>query len=159
MKATDLLMSVSLSADNNKHKIKELVENAMDEVTKMFTEGDPLWQHDLDKGIEVLNMVEYQRIFHSNLDTTLEDIIRMIAVDAPLDNYLPDLNGIIIASNNSNLLTGEDMVNQGQIIKSSNNVHHGSREVGYLPMPAISIVEILMDVVRYYFLGVNFNLN
>ncbi|XP_021762945.1 homeobox-leucine zipper protein PROTODERMAL FACTOR 2-like [Chenopodium quinoa] len=54
MKATDLLMSLSLSADTTKHKIEELAEKAMDEVTKMFVEGDPLWQHDLDKGMERL---------------------------------------------------------------------------------------------------------
>uniref|UniRef100_A0A803LA79 START domain-containing protein n=1 Tax=Chenopodium quinoa TaxID=63459 RepID=A0A803LA79_CHEQI len=76
MKATDLLMSLSLSADTTKHKIEELAEKAMDEVTKMFVEGDPLWQHDLDKGMEVLNMVEYNRKFNSNLDTTLDEIIK-----------------------------------------------------------------------------------
>ncbi|XP_021722389.1 homeobox-leucine zipper protein PROTODERMAL FACTOR 2-like [Chenopodium quinoa] len=145
MKATDLLMCLSLSADTSKHKVEELAEKAMDEVTKMFVGGDPLWQHDLDKGMEVLNMVEYKRKFNSNLDTTLDEIIKIIAVDAPLD--LPNFDEIIVTSNNNNNKPSkeEDVVMQEQI-KSLNNVHHGSREVNYVHMPAISIVEILMDV-------------
>lgn len=147
MKATDLLMSVTFSLETTKHEIEELAKNAMDEVTKLFTEGEPLWQHDLDRGIEVLNMVEYERKFSSKLDNTLDEIIRMISVDAPLNS--PDLDGIITNNNNINNDNKEPSRKEDTVMQEQRSlqVHHASREVGYVQLPPISVVEILMDVV------------
>ncbi|XP_074304522.1 homeobox-leucine zipper protein PROTODERMAL FACTOR 2-like [Silene latifolia] len=125
--ATDLLTSLSLSEDTTKLKIKDLAENAMDEVAKLFAEGEPLWQHDTDRGIEVLNYEEYVKRFSPNLDSTLDEIIRIIAVDAPLDIPLLD-NGV------------------KEPKPESSNSYQASREIGYIQLPAICVVEILMDV-------------
>ncbi|KAK9733782.1 hypothetical protein RND81_04G092000 [Saponaria officinalis] len=118
IRATDLLMSLSLFEDITKNNIKEHAENAMDEVTKLFTEGEPLWQHDMDIGIEVLNNAEYVRRFSPNLNTTLDEIIRIISVDAPIDH--PRLE--------------------------PSNGDQATREIGYVQMPALCVVEMLMDV-------------
>ncbi|GAB4846188.1 hypothetical protein Ancab_025186 [Ancistrocladus abbreviatus] len=132
-RVTDFVVSLSVNAEYNKLKIRDLVINGVDELTKLSLENEPLWQYDPKKETEVLNSVEYTRRF-SILKQTLEEVIRLITVDAPLN--VANLGG-----------TSEPLGEQG-----ARAAHiEASREILCVQMPPITIVNIMMDVKLWSF--------
>ncbi|KAF2314222.1 hypothetical protein GH714_024235 [Hevea brasiliensis] len=66
-RASDLFMAVSLGSEENKTKISELANSAMEELVRKALLGEPLWQRQavLDTEIETLNEAEYIREFRA----------------------------------------------------------------------------------------------
>ncbi|KAJ9153734.1 hypothetical protein P3X46_027145 [Hevea brasiliensis] len=75
---------VSLGSEENKTKISELANSAMEELVRKALLGEPLWQRQavLDTEIEILNEAEYIREFRA-FDASLQEIMRMIEVGDP----------------------------------------------------------------------------
>ncbi|GAB2294527.1 hypothetical protein Dimus_028731 [Dionaea muscipula] len=137
-RATDLMLSLSMKAELNQAKIRDLAVNAMDELTKLSMEKEPLWQYDPNKDAEVLNYAEYNRIrFTGILDETLDEVITLIVADAPLN--MDNLN----RANNIGLSAGEHI----QQARSNSQVEVASRATAnYIQMSSLSVVYIFMDV-------------
>ncbi|KAJ0045248.1 hypothetical protein Pint_04215 [Pistacia integerrima] len=132
-RASDLLMAVSVSADTNKAKISDMAFSAMEELTKMALEGEPLWHRKGSSETETLNGLEYMKEFGS-VDATLKEIMRMVEVGDPNAEQLP----FEYVSHSSPILCEEF----GQ-----EHLHsEASRQIGLVTMNPISIVEFLMNV-------------
>ncbi|GAB2284659.1 hypothetical protein Dimus_019112 [Dionaea muscipula] len=141
-RATDLMLSLSMKAELNRAKIRDLAVNAMDELTKLSMEKEPLWQYDPNKDAEVLNYTEYNRIRFTILDETLDEVIKLIAADAPLN--MDNLN----RANNIGL-SAEEHIQQA---RSNSQVEAASRATAnYIQMPPLSVVYIFMDVKLWSF--------
>ncbi|KAK1581266.1 hypothetical protein Q3G72_004392 [Acer saccharum] len=141
-RASDLLMAVSVSADTNKTKIKDLASAAMEELTTMAIMGEPLWLRRGGDNIqpEHLNSFEYMRQFGS-VDATLEEIIRMVEVRDP---NLPSLD-----PNSHELpVPGEDNYRPPTMPRELEEQQslEASRHLGLVHMTSIRIVELFMDV-------------
>ncbi|EEF39565.1 Homeobox protein FWA, putative [Ricinus communis] len=135
-RASDLLMAVSLGAEENKIKINELANSAMEELLRKAFEGKPLWRRQIDSGIEFLNEAEYIREFRA-FDATLREIMRMIEVEDP--QCLSNLDIITTGSRHKHLRGFEQYVLQTE----------ASREMGFIHANATSIVECLMDLKQW----------
>ncbi|KAK9005074.1 hypothetical protein V6N11_042522 [Hibiscus sabdariffa] len=135
-RASDLLMAVSIGADLNKNKIIEQGIRAMEELIKMATLGEPLWQRIGNGGMETLNGIQYLREFGC-IDATMEDIIRMVEVGEPL--LFPSFDG------NDNYFAPETPA--APFLKSGFEPLHieASRDVRFINMSPVNIVEWLMD--------------
>ncbi|KAM7498845.1 hypothetical protein LguiA_023259 [Lonicera macranthoides] len=132
-RASDLLISVLVCSELYKPKIIELAVGAAEELTQMATEQQPLWSN------EVLNKSEYKRKF-APLDSTLEEIVRMISVGDPTD--LPNLG------DNFHQLPRE---NEHEPILSMENSSsalqtEASRAIGLVLMQPMDLVDMFMDV-------------
>ncbi|KAE8654241.1 hypothetical protein F3Y22_tig00117056pilonHSYRG01205 [Hibiscus syriacus] len=130
--ASDLLMPVSIGADLNKNKIIEQAIRDMDELIKMATMGEPLWQRQGNGGMETLNGIQYLREFGC-FDATMEDIIRMVEIGEPelfpsFDYFHPD-------NQTPTFLKPEfEPLNVG-----------ATRDIGLVNMNTMNIVELLMN--------------
>lgn len=133
-RASDLLMALSVSADTNKAKISDMAFSAMEELTKMALEREPLWQRKGSSETETLNGLEYMKEFAS-VDATLKEIMRMVQVGDPNAEQFPFGDESHIRP-----ILGEKF--------SEEHLHcEASRQIGLVCMNPISIVEFLMNVV------------
>lgn len=139
-RASDLLVAVSACAEVHKTKIIDLAFSASEELRLMAQEQEPLWLFDVDMGSEVLNVAEYKRRFAS-LDPTLEVIIRVITEGEPSD--LPNLNENVEYCQSDN---GCMSLNTPENVNSE-----ASRANGVVFKNPISLVNMFMDVVRFFF--------
>ncbi|KAH7544331.1 hypothetical protein JRO89_XS15G0150300 [Xanthoceras sorbifolium] len=140
-KASDLLMAVSVAADTNKTKITDLAYSAMEELTKMALEGEPLWSRrsggDTNSQFETLNGFEYMKEFGS-IDATLEQIMRMVEVGDP--NCLPSLDQNP-DDHRPPMMMPPQVPGELQLFHTE-----ASREIGLVSTNAINIVDLFMDV-------------
>ncbi|KAM3286991.1 homeobox-leucine zipper protein PROTODERMAL FACTOR 2-like [Capsicum chacoense] len=127
-RASDLLLSVSVSADVYKTKIVDLALAASEELRQMAQQQEPLWLFDTNKQTEVLNEPEYKRRF-VHLDPTLEGIIKFLANGGPID--MPEFNGNVeVEMEHSS--TPSDI--------------ESSRAIGIVLVDPINLVHMLMNV-------------
>ncbi|KAI8552765.1 hypothetical protein RHMOL_Rhmol06G0292900 [Rhododendron molle] len=127
-RASDLLVSVSVRADVNKHKITNLVISAMEEIRQLVIEQEALWVFDMEAGTCSLNVGEYKRRF-SPLDPTLDEIVRMIKTQEPILG-IPNLNEVEILPE----------------VGSACLDREASRDIGVVCMNPFSLVQMFMDV-------------
>ncbi|XP_057992685.1 homeobox-leucine zipper protein PROTODERMAL FACTOR 2-like [Hevea brasiliensis] len=143
-RASDLFMAVSLGSEENKTKISELANSAMEELVRKALLGEPLWQRQavLDTEIEILNEAEYIREFRA-FDASLQEIMRMIEVGDPQRFSTLDGNCDFPSEchQKPNLLPREAELDALQI--------EASKEIGFVNMNATSIVEWLMDLKQW----------
>ncbi|GMJ10297.1 protodermal factor 2 [Hibiscus trionum] len=135
-RASDLLMAVSIGADPNKNKIIEQAVGAMEELIKMATLGEPLWQRIGNVEMETLNGIQYLREFGC-FDPTMEEIIRMVETADPQLFPSFDVNDGYVAPD----------IPVAPFLKPGFEPLHieGSRDIGFVNMNPMNIVELLMD--------------
>ncbi|XVE80321.1 hypothetical protein DITRI_Ditri14bG0130500 [Diplodiscus trichospermus] len=134
-RVSDLLMKVSIGAEPNKNKIIEQAIGAMEELIKMATMGEPLWQPHGD--CESLNGLQYLREF-AVFDATMEEIIRM--VETSEHPCLPSLDC------NNEFPSGSQTMPTSSLKLKFDPLHiEASRAVGFVNMNPINILELLMD--------------
>lgn len=137
-RASDLFMSISLAANVHHDKIREHAFGAMDELLKMASIGEPLWQSkSFDRPYEILNGYEYLHIFGS-IDETFKQIIKLVEVG---DSSTCDLN--------------YDMPYREEPKPKPSGIDplriEASRDSVFVRMNAVNIVDLLMNVVLYIF--------
>ncbi|GMJ05129.1 protodermal factor 2 [Hibiscus trionum] len=129
-RVSDLLMAVSIVTDPNRNKTIEKATKAMEELVKLATTGEPLWQR--DDGIETLNEVQYMMEF-SSLEATIQDIIRMVEVGQP--QLFPSFDSFDLNAPTPPSVTPEP-----------EHLHmEASRHTAYINMNPMNIVGLLMD--------------
>ncbi|XP_022717683.1 homeobox-leucine zipper protein PROTODERMAL FACTOR 2-like [Durio zibethinus] len=133
-RASDLLMAVSVGAELNKNKIIEQAMEAMEELIQMASKGEPLWQRKGNSTIETLNGLQYLRGFVS-FDPTMEEIIRMVEIGEPQCFPSFDFNNEF----------PQDMQTSSSKLEFEPLHIEASREIGFVNMNPIDIVELLMD--------------
>ncbi|KAK9268582.1 hypothetical protein L1049_000336 [Liquidambar formosana] len=144
-RATDLLMSFSVGADFNKTKINELAVAAMEELTKMALDGEPLWTLDVDGETEVLNDREYKKLYEPLLDPTLREVIRIIKVGELLQE--PNLgNNVESSGEGKNLPTSPK-----ECLPTTLRTTEASRYSDLVLVDPVDLVEWLMDVMTAEF--------
>ncbi|XP_058220003.1 homeobox-leucine zipper protein PROTODERMAL FACTOR 2-like [Rhododendron vialii] len=131
-RASDLLISVSVRADVNKHKITNLVISAMEEIRQLVIEQEALWVFDMEAGTCSLNVGEYKRRF-SPLDPTLDEIVRMIKTQEPILG-IPNLNAEV-----------EILPEVGSACLE----REASRDIAVVCMNPVNLVQMFMDVVQW----------
>ncbi|KAL4030275.1 hypothetical protein IC575_008511 [Cucumis melo] len=135
-RASDLLMAVSVCTEENRLRINELVNAAMDELTKVALDGDPLWkpqENDQDQADSYY---------------TLMDIMKMVEVGETQFSDLLDLeigNPEPSSDNQNNTTFGHEDKQQEQ--------HHFqtefSRQIAYVKMEPLRIVGFFMDLEQW----------
>lgn len=137
-RASDLLMAVSIGADANKNKIIEQAIEAMEELIKLASKGEPLWQR---KGnnpeFETLNGLQYLREFGS-VDATMEEIIKIVEMGE--SQCLPTFDDQFPSGS-------QDIPTPPSKLDFEPLHIEASREVGFVNMNPLNIVELLMDLV------------
>ncbi|KAE8681032.1 putative CTD small phosphatase-like protein 2 [Hibiscus syriacus] len=134
-RAGDLLMAVLIGADPNKNKIIEQALGAMEELIKLATMGEPLWQRKGNCEMETLNGLQYLREFGC-VNATMEDIVRMVEIGEPQQFPSFDLNDSYFAPNIPTPSSKPEF----------EPLHiEASREIGFINMNPMNIVELLMD--------------
>ncbi|KAG9153804.1 hypothetical protein Leryth_005928 [Lithospermum erythrorhizon] len=128
-------MAVSIPTDNYKTQIVELSLSASEEIKEMVEGEDPLWIYDDVKQIQVLNEVEYKRRF-APLDSSLEEIIKVITNGGSIIDELPNLN-------------------VDEIQSETKFETEASRAMGIVNMNAHRIANIFMDVEQWSLLFSN----
>ncbi|KAK6934404.1 START domain [Dillenia turbinata] len=137
LQASDLLMSVSVSAEVNKVKIIELAIEAMKEFTKKATAKEPIWHHN---GInEILNEAEYVKQFGS-FSATLDEIVRMAEVGDP--QWIPCLEHTFEFIHISEM-------SEYQLMQTRPFQTEATRESGYISGTPSELVEMLMNVEQW----------
>lgn len=131
-RASDLLISVSVRADVNKHKITNLVISAMEEIRQLVIEQEALWVFDMEAGTCSLNVGEYKRRF-SPLDPTLDEIVRMIKTQEQILG-IPNLN---------------EEVEILPEVGSACLEREASRDIAVVCMNPVNLVQMFMDVVGF----------
>ena len=155
-RATELLLSVSIYAEDKKNKISELALEAMEELRRMAVEeGEPLWKLDLDKNIKTLNKIEYIKEFGS-LNETLKEILKMIQVGPyePLPSFA-QCNNIQREEKHNHYLPKElirlDYDRQNQVAYGHELQYcEASRETRFIEKNPVELVEMLMDLVGFH---------
>ncbi|XVF70556.1 hypothetical protein PTKIN_Ptkin11bG0171200 [Pterospermum kingtungense] len=137
-RAGDLLMAVSIGADPNKNKIIEQSIEAMEELIKMASKGEPLWQRKGNGEFETLNGLQYLREFGS-VDATMEEIIKMVEIGEA--QCLPSFDQFPCGSQDNPTSPPKFEFEPLHI--------EASREVGFVNMNPLSIVELLMDLKQW----------
>ncbi|XVF03952.1 hypothetical protein REPUB_Repub05bG0038000 [Reevesia pubescens] len=137
-RASDLLMAVSIGADPSKNKIIDQAIEAMEELIKMASMGEPLWLGSGNSEIETLNGLQYLREFGS-FDATMEEIIRMVEMGEPQCFPSSDCNNEFPFGNQDNATSPLKFEFEPLHIEAS-------REIGFVNMNPINIVELLMDL-------------
>ncbi|XWS09843.1 hypothetical protein CRYUN_Cryun39dG0024300 [Craigia yunnanensis] len=135
-RASDLLMVISIGVDLNKNKIIGQAIEAMEELIKMASKGEPLWQRKRNSEIESLNGLQYLREFGS-VDATMEEIIRMVEIGEP--QCLPSFD-----CKNEFPSGSHDMTSSSKLEFEPLHIE-ASREIGFVNMNPINIVELLMN--------------
>ncbi|GAA0174739.1 homeodomain transcription factor [Lithospermum erythrorhizon] len=128
-------MAVSIPTDNYKTQVVELSLSASEELKEMVEGEDPLWIYDDVKQIQVLNEVEYKRRF-APLDSSLEEIIKVITNGGSIIDELPNLN-------------------VDEIQSETKFETEASRAMGIVNMNAHRIANIFMDVEQWSLLFSN----
>ncbi|XWS51917.1 hypothetical protein CRYUN_Cryun11dG0023000 [Craigia yunnanensis] len=113
----------------------------MEELIKMTSKGEPLWQRQGNSEIENLNGLQYLREF-GIVDATMEEIIRMVEIGEP--QCLPSFGY------NNEFHSGSQAMPISPSKLEFEPLHvEASREVGFVNMNPIDIVELLMDSKRW----------
>lgn len=89
-RASDLLLGVSIYAEQTRTKILDLARSSMDELSKIVVAGKPLWQPQKGERYETLNEIEYLRQF-GQVDATLREIVKLVEVGKSKENEEEDL--------------------------------------------------------------------
>ncbi|CAI9088474.1 OLC1v1022809C1 [Oldenlandia corymbosa var. corymbosa] len=139
--ATDLLLSFSLLAEENKAKIQHLVVAASEELKQLVLEKEPFWMIDKHSEMEVLNNTEYNRRF-SCLDATLEEVIRVITTGGPVE--LPEFN-----KNSETLNVDKSFPKLSAENDFSSMEIEASRAVGFVSADPLSLAKMVIDVEQW----------
>jgi len=135
-RASDILLEFSIYTMRS-----EIIEHAfcgMDELSKMGSAGQPLWQRQQgNNGCEILNDGEYSKQF-AEVDTTLSEIVKLMEVGESqnLPSFDPYQTELPLTTTVTPTATPQS---------------EGSRAMAYIKMAPICIVELLMEVVSYFF--------
>lgn len=135
-RASDLLMAVSVCTEENRLRINELVNAAMDELTKVALDGDPLWkpqENDQDQADSYYTLMDIMKMVEVG-ETQFSDLL-----DLEIGNPEPSID------NQNNTTFGHEDKQQEQ--------HHFqtefSRQIAYVKMEPLRIVGFFMDLVRF----------
>jgi len=137
-RASDLLLGFSIYTEPIRTGIIEHAFCGMDELSKIGIAGHPLWQRETNNGCEILNNIEYLRQF-GEVDTTLREIVKLMEVGE--SQNLPSFDTHQTEPPTSTVTPTVTPHTQTE----------GSRDIAYINMAPICIVELLMDVVSYFF--------
>ncbi|KAJ8754612.1 hypothetical protein K2173_010703 [Erythroxylum novogranatense] len=149
-RATDLLIAVSVAAEEHRNKVRELAVSAMSEFVKKALAGEPLWQVQVDTGVEALNEDEYLREFRA-LDVSLEEIMKMI-IQMDVPDPFPrnvDVNNEVTSRFYKDKLPLPRETHRDYLSTES------SREVGFVTVSPTNLVEWFMDVKQWSSLFAN----
>ncbi|XP_057730582.1 homeobox-leucine zipper protein ROC2-like [Arachis stenosperma] len=140
-RASDLLLVVSMYAEPTKSEIIALAESAMDELSKIAMEGQPLWVPQKDKKFETLNDIEYLRQFGEVQEIeSMKEIMKLVEV------------GQEESSSSQYLLPTVDSFGRELVPLSLSGVPkealqtEASRDMGYLDISSTKLLHLLMDV-------------
>lgn len=123
-RASDLIFGFSIFAEPMKTEIIEHARSAMEELLKIGTAGHLLWKPQPKDRYDILNQIEYMRQF-GQVDSTLNSpTFATYQTEQPASMETPTV-----------ALQTE-----------------ASRDMAFINMSPISIVELLMDVVSFYFI-------
>ncbi|XP_038897264.1 homeobox-leucine zipper protein PROTODERMAL FACTOR 2-like [Benincasa hispida] len=134
-RASDLLMAVSVVPEDQQLRIVEVVHAAMDELTKVALDGDPLWKPQEDED-------------QAESYYTLMDIMKMVEVG---ETHCSDLLDLEI----DNTKSSSDNQNQTNFCPKDKQQeqHHlqteFSRQTAYVRMEPLRIVGFLMDLEQW----------
>ncbi|KAE8653583.1 hypothetical protein Csa_007441, partial [Cucumis sativus] len=133
-RASDLLMAVSVCTEGNRLRITELVNAAMDELTNLALDGDPLWKPQEDDQDQADSYY------------TLMDIMKMVEVGETQCSDLLDLE----IDNTKSSSDYENKTNFGHDEDKQQERHHlrteFSRQIAYVRMEPLRIVGFFMDL-------------
>ncbi|KAA8523713.1 hypothetical protein F0562_010136 [Nyssa sinensis] len=147
LRASDLLMCVTVCADVNKPKITQLAVSAVKELSQMAVEQDPLWLLGPDGESSILNDIEYKKRF-GPLDATLEEIIKMLKTEGPIQ--LPNLN------DTDKVLTEAAQYEDLSLLLGPKPFQaEASRATELVFMNPIELVNVFMDVDQWSILFAN----
>lgn len=142
-RASDILLGFSIYTMGS-----EIIEHAfrgMDELAKIGIAEQPLWQRQpQNSSCEILNDTEYLKQF-GEVDTTLSEIVKLMEVGE--SQNLPSFDTYQTEHPITTTLT-----------PTVTSHSEGSRAMAYITMAPICIVELLMDVVSYFFFPFPFSL-
>ena len=124
-------------AEPTKTKIIDLAHSAMDELSKIGVAEKPLWIPQKDDKYETLNDIEYLRQY-GEVDETLREIMKLVEV-RETQNF-PGF-GSYRSEHPSSSATPRAALQT-----------EASRDMAYIKMSPINLVELLMDVVGYFFI-------
>lgn len=128
-KESNHIVSVSVGTEEYKLRIQDLAVAAMEELTKVATGKEPLWQPGM--GSKVLYCVEYMKQF-GQVDRTLQTIVANIGIEQTLQplnlNYHTQIPALPNVEIHSQPLQTE-----------------ASRETWFLVADPVHIVELLMN--------------
>ncbi|KAK8527260.1 hypothetical protein V6N13_085104 [Hibiscus sabdariffa] len=131
-RASNRFLGFSMGPDRN--KVIEQAKRAMDELVKLATTGQPMWQRNGE--IETLNGLQYLREFGC-ADATMEDIMKLVEVGQP--RQLPSFNG-------TDTYFPRDIPTPLSLTLGSEPLHvEASRDVGFVKMNFMNIVKLFMD--------------
>ncbi|MED6191630.1 hypothetical protein PIB30_001909 [Stylosanthes scabra] len=139
-RASDLLLVVSMYSEPTKSEIIALAESAMNELSKIALEGQPLWVPQKDKKFETINDMEYLRQFGEVREIeSLREIMKLVEVG----------NG---SSSSQYLLPTVDSFRRELVPLSLSGVPkealqtEASRDMAYLEISSTKLLHSLMDV-------------
>lgn len=144
-RASDLLMAVSLFSEENKMRITELANAAMEELTRKALGRAPLWKLQGDGKTEILDYAEYMREFRY-IDIALMELMKMVEVGdiQPLPSYRDICESSFESEYYKPSLPQEP---------EPEPLHtEASREIGRVRMNPTCLVQWLMDVVGLCFI-------
>ncbi|KAK6269759.1 hypothetical protein POUND7_006864 [Theobroma cacao] len=128
-RASDILMAFSICSDTKKNEIIEQAKEALEELKKMASMGEPLWQR--RDNMEILDGIQYLKQLR-RYDLTADMIVKMVERGEPQRSPNPGGN--------------QDMPTFPLATFEFNPLYiEGSRETGLVDMKPVSIVELLMD--------------
>ncbi|KAM7252486.1 hypothetical protein ACFE04_024369 [Oxalis oulophora] len=141
-RAMDLLMSVSVST--SQYKIAQLSIDAKEELIKLATQGEPLWNHEDSSGghnRDKLNELEYRRRFVLvNDSSSLQRVLRLLEAE---EANIPTLG---LTNMNGGFFDGVDATNNEGYEPLQ---VEASRETKFFPIDSVDLVEQLMDVKQW----------
>ncbi|XP_021287377.1 homeobox-leucine zipper protein PROTODERMAL FACTOR 2-like [Herrania umbratica] len=128
-RASDILMAFSICPDTKRNEIIEQAKEALEELKKMASMGEPLWQR--KDNMEILDGIQYLKLLR-RYDLTADMIIKLVERGGPQRSPSPGGN--------------QDMPTFPLAEFQFNPLYiEGSRETGLVDMKPVSIVELLMD--------------
>ncbi|KAK7282538.1 hypothetical protein RIF29_11404 [Crotalaria pallida] len=143
LQASDISSGVSIHAEPIKQKIIDLAYSAMDELFKIGIAGEPLWQTQKGNYLETLDEIEYLRQFGQIDEKLKDDIVNFAEVGEP-QSLLPSAE-----SSKPNPSTSNVTMSPTLQVESS-------RDMAYINMSPIKLIELLMDMNQ--FPGMFFNI-
>ncbi|KAJ1441864.1 START domain [Sesbania bispinosa] len=129
---SDIFIITSINVEPAKSKICELAQSAMEELSKIVILGKPLWQPQKGQKFEIMDKIEYLK-HYCPTDEMLKGIIKMAEVGESQD--LPSYDSL--------------QVEYAPSPKASSREHvetEASRDISYVKMNPVNIVQLLMDV-------------